>query len=403
MSEPKPKPQGRGTLVVVFATILIDFIGFSVLVPVLPLWAEARLGATSSEVGMIVGLYALSMLLFLPMWGWISDRIGRRPVLLISLLGTAVSFQLLAYAETIAWVYFVRALGGFFAASLGTAQAVVTDITEAHERASGMGVIGAAFGMGMIVGPMLGGVLADIDPLAPFYGMAILAGASFVLALVALPETRPTDLTRPPWSDLGRSLVPSPLRIFIQLHDPRVVFYLVLFFLVFASVSVLEAMGAIFMARRFDGGVLDVAIFFAWVGVFLVVTQGVLIRRLVMLAGEVRLLIAGLALMAAGIAAVAVVPSYPAFFAVGAVIAIGQGLAFPPFTSLYTKVCRAEEAGEALGQSTSMSTAGRVVGAGVGGWLMETSTGLPFLASGAVMAFALLLFLAFRNQVLRGI
>jgi MFS family permease len=162
-------PLGRTTLGVVFATILIDFIGFSVLFPVLPLFAE-RLGATPFQVGLIVTLYALAQLVFLPVWGWISDRVGRRPVLLISLLGTTGSFLLLAAADSIGGIYLARALAGFFAASIGTAQAVVTDVTPPSERAGGMGIIGAAFGAGMVVGPMLGGSLAHIWGIkAPFY------------------------------------------------------------------------------------------------------------------------------------------------------------------------------------------------------------------------------------------
>ena len=141
--------RSRAVLIVVFTTILIDFIGFSVLIPVLPLFAD-RLGATPLQIGLIL----------LPLWGWASDRMGRRPVLLFSLLGTAASFVLLAGAETIALVYVARILAGFFAASIGTAQAVVTDVTPPSERAGGMGVIGAAFGIGMVVGPMLGGGLA---------------------------------------------------------------------------------------------------------------------------------------------------------------------------------------------------------------------------------------------------
>ncbi len=397
----KDQKQGRATLLVVFATILIDFIGFSVLIPVLPLFAE-RLGATSFQVGMILSLYALAQLLFLPMWGWTSDRLGRRPVLLVSLLGTSGSFVLLTFAESIEWIYAARIAAGFFAASIGTAQAVVTDVTEPSERASGMGVIGAAFGAGMIVGPALGGGLASFHEHAPFYGVAVLAAASFVLAWFALPETRPADLD-PRWRDLGRSLIPTPILLFTQVHDRRIAIYLGLFFILFTSFAVLEAMATWFMARRFEKDEVDAAIFFAWVGLFLVLTQGILLRRLVDRIDESKLVIAGLSLLAIGIAGIAVVPNYETFFLLGAVVAIGQGLAFPPFTSLYTKVCRSEEAGELLGHSNSMATAGRVVAGAGGGWLMGQSLGAPFLASGALMVFGLAIFLAFRSYLLRGI
>jgi multidrug resistance protein len=393
--------RNRGTLIVVFVTILIDFIGFSVLIPVLPLFAD-RLGASPFQVGAILSSYALSQLLFLPAWGWVSDRLGRRPVILVSLFGTAVSFVLLATAGSIATIYLARVLGGFFAASIGTAQAVVTDVTPPAERASGMGVIGAAFGAGMVVGPMLGGSLAAINEQAPFVAVAALAAANGLLAWRVLPESRPTDLARPPWRDLARTLVPTPIRLLLQVHDRRIAVYLLLFFVFFTAFAVLESMVTLFLGKRFGADALDAALIFAWIGVFLVVTQGILLRRLVDLAGEVPLLITGLALMSASITAVAFVPAYGWFFLIGPLIAIGNGLAFPSFTSLYTKACRAEEAGELLGQSNSMATAGRIAGATGGGALMSADAlGAPFVVAGAVMAGGLLLFLALRPMLLR--
>ena len=129
---------------ILFSIILIDFIGFSILIPVLPLYAQ-ELGASPTEVGLMLALYSLGLVVFLPVWGWISDHIGRRPVLLVCLLGTAASFALLAVAETITAIYVARALGGFFGASIGTAQAYMTDITDEENRTRGMGLIGAAF------------------------------------------------------------------------------------------------------------------------------------------------------------------------------------------------------------------------------------------------------------------
>jgi MFS family permease len=153
----RPVASSRAVLLVVFTTILIDFVGYTVLIPVLPLYAE-RLGASDLQVALILAVYALAQLLFLPAWGWVSDRIGRRPVILVSLFGTVCSFVVLAFAESIAMIYVARVLAGFFAASIGAAQAVVTDVTPPAERAGGMGVIGAAFGAGMVVGSVLGGL-----------------------------------------------------------------------------------------------------------------------------------------------------------------------------------------------------------------------------------------------------
>jgi multidrug resistance protein len=384
-----------------FTTILIDFVGFSLLIPVLPLFAD-RLGASSLQVGWLVALYAFTQLLFLPFWGWVSDRVGRRPVILISLLGTAVSFAVFAAAHSIGVLYAARALSGIFAASIGVAQAVVTDLTPETERASGMGLLGAAFGGSLVVGPAAGGVLAAFHVQAPFYAIVILAGANFLLAALALPETRAADLPRPPWRDLARTLVPTPIRLLARVHDRRVALFLVLFFVFFAAFAVVEAMGTLYLGKRFGANELEAALVFAWIGLFLVVTQAGPLRRLVDWFGEVRLLVIGFALMAVGIAAVAFVPAYGWFFAIGPVIAIGNGLGFPSFTSLFTKVCRAEEAGELLGQSNSMAVAGRIVGAVGGGALMsERFLAAPFLASSALLVLGLGLFLVLRPLLLR--
>ena len=384
----------------VFATILIDFVGFSVLIPVLPLFAH-RLGADPVQVGLILAIYALAQLLFLPFWGWVSDRIGRRPVILVSLFGTAASFVLLAVARDIPTVYLARALAGFFAASVGAAQAVVTDLTPPAERASGMGMIGAAFGIGMILGPVLGGVLAAVDEKAPFYAIAILAGANGLIAWFALDESRPDDLPRPPWRDLARSLIPTPLRLIAAVHDRRIGIYLGLFFVLFTAFAVLEAMFTLYLATRFGADELDAALVFAWLGVFLVFTQAVLLKRLIEVTSEFTLVTVGLVVMAVGLVAVPLAPGYGWFFVVGPFIAVGNGLAFPTFTSLYTQACRAEEAGELLGQSNAMATAGRVVGAWGGGVLMaQAGLASPFWVGGALMATGALAFVMLRHSLL---
>lgn len=403
MSGQASERRRRLTLSVVFATILIDFVGFSVLIPVLPLFAD-RLGASSLQVGWIVALYGLAQLLFLPVWGWVSDRVGRRPVILISLLGTAVSFAVLATAQSIPLVYMARALTGLFAGSIGAAQAVVTDLTPPTQRTSGMGLIGAAFGASLVVGPAAGGALAAFHEQAPFYAIVVVAGANFLLAWLALPESRPRDLPRPPWKDLARAFVPTPLRLLARVHDRRIALFLVLFFIFFAAFAVVEAMGTLYLGKRFGADELDSALVFAWIGLFLTGTQAGPLGRLVDWFGEVRLLVIGFALTAIGIAAVAWVPSYGWFFVIGPVIAVGHGLAFPSFTSLFTRLCRAEQAGELLGESNSMATAGRIVGAVGGGALMsERFLGAPFLAASALLTLGLLLFLVLRPVLLRDI
>jgi multidrug resistance protein len=384
-------------LVVVFTTILIDFIGFSVLIPILPLFAE-RLGASPLEVALLLALYALAQLLFSPMWGWVSDRIGRRPVILVSLFGTVASFLVLAFAGSIGALYAARIVAGFFAATIGTAQAVVTDVTRPEDRARGMAVIGAAFGAGMIVGPMLGGLLSEVSEKAPFYAVAALAAANWGLAWLRLPESRPPGLSPPGWFEFWHSLVPTPLRLIGAVHERRIALFLYFFFHLFTAFAVLEALITLYVGIRFGSSMLDVGLLFAWIGLVLVLTQAIGLRRLARRFDETQLVAIGLAAMGIGLAALPGLPDFHWFFPAGAVIAFGNGLAIPAFTSLYSKACRAERAGELLGQSQAMATTGRIVGPICGGLLMQSvSPGAPFLAAGAMMLAALVMFHARRS------
>ncbi len=382
--------RSRAVLFVVFATILIDFIGFSVLIPVLPLYAE-RIGAAPHQVGLILTVYALAQLLFLPAWGWVSDRVGRRPVILASLLGTVVSFIVLAYADSIGMIYLARILSGFFAASIGTAQAVVTDVTPPEERARGMGVIGAAFGVGMIVGPALGGGLAALDEKAPFYAIALLAFANFVLAWRRLPETRKRYDLAPGVTGLAAALVPTPLRLVAAVHERRIALYLYLFFHLFTAFAVLESMATLYMALAFGATELQAAGIFAWIGAVVAFTQGVLLRRLTGHVGELTLVLAGLLAMAAGLAGVALAPSLLWFYPVGGLIAFGNGVAFPTFTGLFSRACEAGQTGELMAQSQAMATTGRIIGPYAAGLAMEVwALQTPFWIAGAMMLSAVL-------------
>lgn len=390
----------RSTLGIVFTTILIDFIGFSVLIPVLPIWAT-RIGAGSVEVGLILSLYAVAQLLFLPAWGWLSDRIGRRPVVLFSLFGTVLSFLLLAAAQSLTVIYVARILAGFFAASIGTAQAVVADVTPPEQRASGMGIIGAAFGLGFVLGPALGGALWSFHELAPFYGIAVLASLNLLLAWWRLPESRPAELRVKNWDGLLDTFVPPPLRLVLSLHDRRIALYLYLFLHLFTAFAALESMFTLYLNKRLGLGPLGAAWIFSVIGLSIAITQGGLIRWLAPRLGERRLVVSGLVLTGAGLAAIPLVTSPSWFFVLGPLIAVGNGLSFPTFTSLYSKACQEDKAGELMGESQSMATTGRIIGPIWAGFAFEhVGYGAPFFIAGLMMFAALGLFLLWRHTLL---
>jgi DHA1 family tetracycline resistance protein-like MFS transporter len=254
----------------------------------------------------------------------------------------------------------------------------------------------------MILGPPLGGVLGHLGEKYPFYAIACLALVNLGVAMLRLPETAPRLASG--WSEFPRTLIPVPLRLLATLHERRIGLYLYFFFHLFSAFAVLEAMITFYLSERFGASKLDVAWIFACIGLVLSITQGLLLRRLVPRVGEVRLVAVGLLLMACGLFGVALAPSLPWYFAIGSLIAFGNGITFPSFTSLYSKACAAHQAGELQAQSQSMATTGRIVGPLAAGWVMSSPTdGSPFVMAAALMLLALVLFALFRRTLVEGL
>jgi DHA1 family tetracycline resistance protein-like MFS transporter len=379
---------------ILFATILIDFLGYSILIPVLPHFVSS-FGVGASGIGLITALYAVGLVLFLPLWGWISDRIGRRPVLLVSLLGTAASFLVLAFAGSLTTVLVARFMGGFFGASIGTAQAAMTDLTDEGSRAQGMGVIGAASGIGLVVGTALGGVLGGIDPTLPFYATAAIAGLNFLLAAWALPESKQPVASESSGRDFVRALVPAPVWVFASVHSGAQRLYLFLFLQLFFAFSVIESMFPLFATARFGWGELQVGLFMASIALVLGAMQGLAVGALTRRFGEPAMTAFGFALTGVAFAGLGLSHSFPLLCVSAVCVAIGSGVAFPAFTSLFSKASGAHEQGAALSRSQAMIHTGRALGAYSWGVVFESSgASTPFLFAGAVLLAALVLFLA---------
>ena len=182
----------QSSLLIIFLIIFIDLVGFGIVIPILPYYAKAY-SASASQIGWLMAIYSLMQFLFSPVWGRISDYVGRRPVLLMSLLGSSISMALLGLAGSLSWLFIARAFAGMCGANISTAYAYVTDVTSEKDRAKGMGMIGAGFGLGFIFGPAIGAVLSRYGYSFPMFVGAFMAFANFCFALVKLEEPELTN------------------------------------------------------------------------------------------------------------------------------------------------------------------------------------------------------------------
>jgi MFS transporter, DHA1 family, tetracycline resistance protein len=373
-----------------FLIVLIDLIGFGLVIPLLPFYG-VRFGASAPEVTWLLATYSLMQLVAAPLWGWLSDRVGRRPVLMASMAASAVAYLWLG-AATDLWMLFAgRALAGTCAGNIAAAQAYIADITKPEERAHGMGMIGAAFGLGFIFGPALGGLLAGTDPatanlVTPAWvaaGLSIVAlcGVLFVLRESHARERR------------GQARPPRRISlIFGALRRPVLSRLIVIFFLVILAFAAMESIFALWALRQLDWGPAKVGYVFAYLGLLSAVMQGGLTRRLTQRYGEERLLLCGLVLLAIGLLIVPFSRDLALLCGAFAVLAIGLGLVQPALNSLISRRAGGGEQGEVLGVSQSVGSLARVIGPPFAGYLFaDLGHSSPFLWGAVLVVIALLL------------
>ncbi len=351
----KPGAAGHGAITAVFLTVFIDLLGFGIVIPLLPLYAE-DLHPTPLQFGLLMSSYSAMQFLFAPILGRISDRVGRRPVLLVSLLGTVAGYILFAFAGTLPLLFASRIIDGITGGNIGTAQAVIADVTTGSERARGMGMIGMAFGLGFIFGPAIGGFSVHFGRSAPGLVAAALSFAAFLFAWFRLPETRPAGTPERRFEILS---VASVLR---TARRPGIGALLVVALLAAVAFANFESTFSQYLKARFDFGPSSVAWVFVVIGVTSALVQGGLIRRIVPRFGEARIIVAGLLCLAAGFALLAFGSGYAALFPAIVLMALGTGLSNPALMSFVSRRTSPTEQGEVLGSLQSMSALGRIVG-----------------------------------------
>jgi MFS transporter, DHA1 family, tetracycline resistance protein len=368
-------------MAVIFFTVFLDLLGFGLVIPILPLYAKS-MHASDFETGILLAIYSVTQLFFSPILGRLSDRAGRRPILLLSILGSCGSQLGYALAPSFGWLIVARAFAGVCGANVSAAQAYIADVTDEKARAAGMGLLGSAMGLGFVFGPTLGGLLGQKSPNLPFFVASALAALNFVLALIILKEPRPvgqrTQARTLTWDGLIRAV-----------SMPRLRTLMILFFVITFGFANLEGTFSLYLERQFGYGRRETSYLFAYIGVLMVFVQGVLVRRLAPRVGEKRLIIAGTAMMGLGFLMQALIGgSVALLFVAIAVVSIGNGLNTPSLSSLISRAASGEHQGGVLGVAQGCGALARIVGPLIGTWTLGFGVGTPYATGAAVMFLA---------------
>ena len=385
----------RRALLAVFLTICVSLIGFGIVIPLLPFYAK-RFDASEWQIGLLFASFSLAQMVAAPILGDWSDRWGRRPVLILSLLGSAVSFVMLALAGNLFWLFVSRVVDGFTGGNITTARAYIADISDARERARNYGLIGAAFGLGFILGPALGGGLARFGLETPAW---VAAGLSLLAAALGwrwLPETVHTTSARSGWSGTGASDPkpsprPSPWREMpALLRRPVLGRLLWLDLMLWSAFSVYQTTFPLFTHIRFGLGPVENGYVLAMVGLIGALTQAVGIRYVVQKLGERSALLLGLGWNIMGLTVAAFAPFFSLFLVAVSLAAIGGSIALPCFTSLLSQAASADEQGRIQGVGGSLESLARIVGPIWGNGLLRYSDSLPYASAAMVLMLAYL-------------
>jgi len=383
-------------LISIFLIVFIDLLGFSLILPLLPFYAET-FGADPIMIGLLVAVYAAAQFFSAPLLGRISDRFGRRPVLLISIAGNMIAFIILGFAHSLAVLFVARTLAGIFGGNLSVAQAYITDVTDEKNRLRGLGLIGAAFGLGFIMGPALGGMLSQFGFGVPSFLAAGLSIVNLLLVALWLPESLTADKIatlsdhhRPAIniSDLMNTLKQPGIGPLLQNR-----FWFALAFNLFTSVFALYAQYRLNFDSRQTGYLL------AYIGFLSVIVQGVLVGRITKKIDDKTLLFSMTLLMSIGLLGWAFIQTLGWLMLDLAILAFAGGMFNTIINSAISKAVAPIEVGGTLGLASSLESATRVFAPSLGGLLIQTiNTGAPGIFGAAILA-VLAVFTYFRLKL----
>lgn len=375
-------------LAILFVTVLVDMIGFGIVLPLLPFYAE-EFGATPLQVTLLIASFSATQFVAVPVWGRVSDRLGRRPFIVAGLFASAVSYLIFGLAGSLATLFVSRIAAGAAGGTISVAQAYVADATGPQDRAHGLGMLGAASGLGVLIGPAIGGYFSGFGYHVPGFIAAALCAGNGIAAIFFLPESR-----RQPTA--ARAQAPMAQASTLQGWARAMTSYpfsllLIVYFLSIMSFTAMTAVLALYVDRAHGMDAMDVGIVFAVAGGTTVVVRGLLVGWLARRVGERRIVLAGTIVLALSLAAIPLVQHEAMIFALVPFWSLAAGLTFPSLASLVSQQSDAESQGSMLGGQQVVGGIGRVLGPVWAGALFgAVSIGTPFLVGAALVSMAAL-------------
>ncbi|MGI8640113.1 MAG: MFS transporter [Pyrinomonadaceae bacterium] len=360
-------------LIIIFVTVFFDLVGFGIVIPALPYYVESEaFRATPFEIGILFASYSLMQFIFSPILGSLSDKVGRRPVLFFSIIGSAIGYLFIGFASALWMVFAGRIVAGITGGNISTAQAYIADVTTKENRARGMGLFGAMFGLGFIFGPAIGGILSRYGIGVPFFFAAALSFINAILLYFILPESIKKDS-----SGAAKIRKNRIAEVIESLNDAQFGTLTAIYFFLVTSFSIMTYAFVLFTIERFGYTAEQNGYIFAFIGILAVIFQGGLFGRLAHQIGENMLMIIGCLLMAASFFVIPFIsPNFgglTALLIVTAFLAIGNSMASPALTSLASKVSSEDEQGKTLGVLQSGASLARAIGPAIGGILLNNA------------------------------
>ncbi len=379
----------KSPLLPIFLIVFIDLLGFGLILPLLPFYAES-FGASELTVGVLLASYSLMQFIGAPILGRLSDRYGRRPILLISQLGTFVGFVILGFANALWMLFLSRIIDGISGANISTAQAYIADVTDEKNRARNFGLIGAAFGLGFIIGPAVGGFLSQFGYHVPAFFAAGLSLLTMILTFFMLPEPEHKNNSRREFS------IKALKKAF---GHPTIGILLTMVFTFGLAFAMFQTSFALFASARFGFNVQQTALVLTYVGILSVIMQLVVVKRVVKRLGENRSIVLTLAALALGLVLMAAVQNPLMLIVVMPILSFGGGITSPVLTSLISKSVDRAEVGGMLGISTSVDSMSRVIAPILGNALLVFGSAWPSLVGAAILLIPIGLALRLRGRM----